>query len=746
MRNVLQLPSRQAEFGSQGFPSVEEVMPAHAHDVALYRDDAEFPVRRVAEFLLQGLSAGHGAVVLASRERAAEMLATLGASYPSVADAVASGRLVLVDTGEVVERLAADGADPDLVLRAAVASVIDDLVVRFGGARAYGELVDALCRLGDHEGAVALEKWWNGILATRNVPLLCAYSLSSFAERETGDAFRAVCAQHAEVLPAGDRSADPNRVIAELQQTERMLEKSESEARGRALGVARHLEQLQRVTSALSEAATHAQIAQVVVDELARIAHADHVFLAIPDGKDGRLRVLDQRGIDQVEAEEIPLVVGGRKVGVLGLGWRDPRELSPAERALLHDVARQIAMALERARYFEEADHERTTAQRERQRAESANRAKDEFLAMLGHELRNPLSPILTALQLMRLRGADAFLKERTIIERQVHHMTRLVDDLLDISRVTRGKVDLQRKSIDLADVVSEAVETASPILEQRGHKLTITLPPGGIVIDADAHRIAQVISNLLTNAAKYTPPGGRIEVHAHAEGGRARLSVRDNGHGIDPALFPHVFDIFVQGRQAIDRSQGGLGLGLAIARTLVELHGGTITVASDGVGRGSTFTVELPLAAGAAERSASGSPRPVVATVRCKVLVVDDNRDAAECLGEALRVLGYHVHVAHDGPAALEVARRFRPHVAVLDIGLPVMDGHELSRRLIALLADAPPRLIAVTGYGQESDRRESNAVGFDEHLVKPVDIDRVHQVIERLIAPSKTPPDRLS
>jgi PAS domain S-box-containing protein len=377
-----------------------------------------------------------------------------------------------------------------------------------------------------------------------------------------------------------------------------------------------------------------------------------------------------------------------------------------------------------------------------RDAAESANRAKDEFLAMLGHELRNPLSPILTALQLMKLRGESGFERERTVIERQVSHLTRLVDDLLDVSRIARGKVELKTEIVEIAEVVAKAIEMASPLLEQRAHRLAVDVPRTGLRVDGDATRLRQVISNLLTNAAKYTPPDGDVTVRAARVEGDVVLSVRDTGIGIDPHVLPRIFDLFVQERQALDRSQGGLGIGLSIVRSLVERHGGSVSVRSEGPGQGSEFTIRLPLVAaieGHAVRLSASGQMPVAAVApasAARVLIVDDNEDGAEMLAYVLATQGYPTRVAHDAPTALAVAAEFLPDVAFLDLGLPVMDGFELAVHLRELPGLADLQLIAVTGYGQESDRQRTLAAGFHHHLVKPVDLDAIAATLTALSA----------
>jgi DNA-binding response OmpR family regulator len=393
--------------------------------------------------------------------------------------------------------------------------------------------------------------------------------------------------------------------------------------------------------------------------------------------------------------------------------------------------------------------HEVTDLVTAREAAESANRTKDEFLAMLGHELRNPLAPILTALQLLRLRGVEGGDRERTIIERQVRHLVGLVDDLLDVSRITRGKVRLDPQPIELNAVVAKAIELASPLLEQHQHILETDVPRTGLGVMADPARLAQVVSNLLTNAAKYTLPGGRVRISGTSEDAEVVLRIQDSGIGIDAAMLPRVFDLFTQDHQAADRAQGGLGLGLAIVRSLVALHGGSVGARSDGLGCGSEFTIRLPriaLATAAIEDVARWQPTPLAPSSGVRVLVVDDNEDAAETLADALAAAGHTTAVASDGPAALRAALEFRPHVALLDIGLPVMDGFELARHFRSDdVHRARTRLVAVTGYGQDHDRQRSAAAGFDDHLVKPVDIDQVNQLIQRLVesSPRDSPVD---
>jgi signal transduction histidine kinase/BarA-like signal transduction histidine kinase len=374
---------------------------------------------------------------------------------------------------------------------------------------------------------------------------------------------------------------------------------------------------------------------------------------------------------------------------------------------------------------------------RARAAAETANRTKDEFLAMLGHELRNPLAPIVTALQLMTLKGGDTLQKERTIIDRQVRHLARLVDDLLDVSRIARGKVELRRDALDLADVVTSAVEAVSPLLEERQHQLVVSMPDG-LIVTGDVTRLTQIVTNILSNAAKYTKPHGTIEIDGCVANGNVELRVKDNGIGISPEMLPSIFDMFTQERQAIHRADGGLGLGLTIAKSLVELHGGTIGARSDGIGHGCEIAIRIPalIRAGAAGRVDDDvvSRSPAVRIGR-RILVVDDNADAARTMADALSLAGYDTRVSFDGPAALDTAANFQPDAVLLDIGLPLMDGYEVAGELLAASSVRKPILVAVTGYGQVSDQDRTRAAGFSSHVVKPIDLRQLMTVLESLL-----------
>jgi signal transduction histidine kinase len=371
--------------------------------------------------------------------------------------------------------------------------------------------------------------------------------------------------------------------------------------------------------------------------------------------------------------------------------------------------------------------------QEARSQAERASRAKDEFLAMLGHELRNPLAPIVTGLELLRMRGTIDIERDLPVMQRQAQHLIRLVDDLLDISRIAYGKIELKRERVEVATVVAAAVETATPLIVTRGHSIDLKVP-AGLVVQADRARLAQAIANLVTNAAKYTEPGGKIVIAANRVGDQVAITVRDNGVGIGPDMLPHIFSMFVQERQSLDRSQGGLGLGLAIVRNLVELHGGTVEARSDGRGKGTEMTIRIPAVAVA---EIARDPQDAVAEEPARgrrILVVDDNEDAADLLSAVLEELGNTTRVAHDASGALAIFDEFDPELAVLDIGLPVIDGYELARQLRDRRSAHPLGLIALTGYGQPSDKALASEAGFDAHLVKPVAISALQALIAKL------------
>ncbi|NOT24960.1 MAG: PAS domain S-box protein [Acidobacteria bacterium] len=375
----------------------------------------------------------------------------------------------------------------------------------------------------------------------------------------------------------------------------------------------------------------------------------------------------------------------------------------------------------------------------QRKQAEAAlrdvDRRKDEFLAILAHELRNPLAPIRNSLHILRLTSQQDAVGQHVgdMMERQVNHMVRLVDDLLEVSRITSGKIELRRERLDLAGIVRSSVETSRPLIEAVGHQLSVTFTPEPLMVEGDPVRLAQVFANLLNNAAKYTDPGGHIWISTGRDGNWGAVSVRDTGAGISSEMLPRVFELFAQGEHLSERSQGGLGIGLTLVKSLLEMHGGSVEGFSEGLGRGSEFVVRLPLAAvhvvDVPRTCTREVPAPNLQARR--VLVVDDNHDAAESMGMLLQILGAEVRVVYSGPEALESLSGYQPSAVLLDIGMPGMDGHEVARRIRQHPDFHDVTLIALSGWGQEEDRRRSKQAGFDYHLIKPADVNALQNLL---------------
>jgi signal transduction histidine kinase/ActR/RegA family two-component response regulator len=442
----------------------------------------------------------------------------------------------------------------------------------------------------------------------------------------------------------------------------------------------------------------------------------------------------------------------GEVIGALLFGHPEPGVFTERAERLVIGIASQAAIAVDNARLFQAAQKEIE----ERRRAEArlreseerfreADRRKDEFLATLAHELRNPLAPIRNAVEIMRLTESDpaASAHARQLLERQLKQLVRLIDDLLDVSRITQGRMELRRERLDITTALRMAVETSRPLIEAKRHTLRVNVEPNAHFVDADATRIAQVFANLLNNSAKYSPSGSSVVIRAAIEGEQVAVSVTDNGVGIPPNMLGRVFEMFERVDREPSAAQEGLGIGLTLVRRLVELHGGTVAAHSEGMNRGSTFTVRLPLLSqvGAAiVEVAPVTPRATAAeqsTASRKILVVDDNRDSAMSLSLLLELEGHDVRRAFDGLEALEIADEFRPEVALLDIGMPRLDGYGAARELRRREWAHALMLIALTGWGQQEDKRLAREAGFDHHLVKPVDPD----ALRRLLAERRSP-----
>jgi len=423
------------------------------------------------------------------------------------------------------------------------------------------------------------------------------------------------------------------------------------------------------------------------------------------------------------------------KVAVFAELHRKSREVELANRALLAEVTerrRAEEQLRELNENLEQRVLERTEALRE------ADRRKDEFLATLAHELRNPLAPIRNAVRLLQMKPAATPEVEwaRDMIDRQALHMIRLIDDLMDMSRISRGKIELRKEHVELATALQGAIEAGRPLIDEQGHELTVTLPPEPVIVDGDMVRLSQVFLNLLTNAAKYSEKGGRINLRAERQGSDVVVTVKDSGIGIPPSNLQTIFEMFSQVEGALSRSQGGLGIGLSLVKRLVEMHGGRVEAYSDGPGRGSEFVVRLPIVV---ERTYARRTTVVdegIPNSELRILVVDDNRDAAESLAMLLKMMGNNVCLGYDGEEAVRMAEEFRPHVVLCDIGLPKLNGYEACRKMKECAWDKNMILIAVSGWGQDSDKQKSEDAGFDRHMVKPVEPQMLMKLLAELDA----------
>jgi PAS domain S-box-containing protein len=717
---VLSAPS--LDTGSRARPPAD-------HSVQFYDDDHRL-LDDVCDFLDDALRSGGLAIAIGTPDHRAELSRRLAGFGGPVARPGKwfSGSLVLLDAQDTLDSFMGE-AGPDA---ARFEQAITPLLERCPAGRpvhAFGEMVALLCQRGNYDGALALEGLWNGLAARRRFSLFCAYPWRLFTSAERSLAFRHVCAAHggirgAQEPAAAGITATSGHTVAQLRQQTIALQaevarrkEAETTLRLREHELADFLE---HASEGIHKVAADGTILYANRAELELLGYRWEEYVG---------RNIAEFHVDPAEAMAILARLRAGEV------LRDQPALlrcrdGSSKPVLAYSNGHFVDGRLEYTRCFTRDATDRLERDRLLDELREASRAKDEFLAMLGHELRNPLSPIVTALQLMRMRGDSATAPEQAIIQRQVDHMVRLVDDLLDISRITRGKIELQREAAHIGTVLAKAVEQSSVLLQQHGHRLEFDVQPD-LTCVCDPVRLAQVVANLLTNAARYTPPGGEIHLYARREAaGDLVIRVRDNGSGLAPEILPRLFEPFFQGPRQLARSEGGLGIGLALVRSLVQLHGGTVQAFSEGPGRGSEFVVRLPWVACPDGPDAEASKPAAAARTARRVLLVDDNADAADTLGEFLQAAGHQVAVFNDAAAALGALQAFQPDAAVLDIGLPGMNGYELAARVRAMRG-AACSIIALTGYGQESDRARSAASGFDAHLVKPVMPDELLRLL---------------
>jgi PAS domain S-box-containing protein len=712
-----------------------------AHRVQFYEDDA-FLVASAARLIGGALGSGDVAVSIATaphREGIEDYLRGCGLD---LATAAAQHRYIALDAEETLASFMVDGWPDKSRFEASVGAVMARGAAQSGASVcAFGEMVALLAAAGNHDAAVKLEDLWNDLAKAIPFSLLCAYPMRVFRTEAATAPFAKVMAAHSHVTPAESYSTlgseeERLRLISRLQQQAALLdtlaadrrELQETRARYAAIVessddaiVGKTLEGIvttwnpgaERLFGYTADEMIGQPISRLMPPE--RLDDSSKILNAIRDGKriehfeTYRIRK-DGKRID-VSLTVSPIKdATGRIIGASKIA----RDVTDRKRA---DAHREEMLAI---------------AERARHEAQAANRAKDEFLAMLGHELRNPLAAMRNAIAAAHVDGSR---RERAleIARRQAEHLARLVDDLLDVARITQGKITLRTQPVHVATIVERAVDASKALIEERAHGLTVSLPAGDVEVEGDATRLEQVIVNLLTNAAKYTPPRGRIEIVADREGMELVLRVRDNGIGIAPAMLSRVFDLFAQGDRALERAPGGLGIGLTLVRKLVELHGGRVMVHSSGVGEGAEFVVRLPALPPSVPRVADATA-PNTDRGAARVLVVEDHPDIAESLSMLLEVLGHRVCVVHDGEEALTAAQKDPPDVMLVDIGLPGIDGYEVARRIRQSPAMRQVVLVALTGYGRDEDRERARMAGFDHHLAKPVEPDALHALVTRI------------
>jgi PAS domain S-box-containing protein len=711
------------------------------HLVQFYNDEA-YLIDEIWSFINPCLRLGEAAVVIATRER----LDSLERKYApgrltEIGSPPGSGPYIALDAEETLEAILKDGWPDQSRFDTVIGEVLRQASKNgHRHVRAYGEMVALLCADGKPDAAIRLEELWNVIGQRYPFSLLCGYPMHAFAEEAHCGVFTDICHVHTHVRPTEsfpDLSGrdELNRIVAMLQQKASALE-SEVARRKKIEHVLHQREKelsdfLENAVEGMHRVGPDGSILWANKAELDLLGYTREEYIGQPIAAFHADRDVIEDILTKLLAGETlydyPAQMRCKDGSIKHVLIHSNACVTDGEfvstRCLMRDVTDRVRL-------------EQELNERLEQLAE-VDRRKDEFLAMLGHELRNPLAPIMNSLELMRFHG-DApkqSARLRETIGRQVALMTRLVDDLLDVSRITRGKIQLKMENATLEYIVERAVEIVRPLIDERGHVFTMNLPTQPVSIHCDPARLAQVLANLLHNAAKYTDTGGCITLSAREEMGTLVLAVTDNGIGLAKESQEKIFELFVQDPNSLAKARGGLGLGLTLVRSLVRLHGGEVHVRSEGYGCGSEFTVTLPIRQpppGTADSQEDAEPSALHDTPRRSILIVDDNVDAAESLGEFLKVSGHTIRIVHDGAAAVNEAVRLQPDVVILDIGMPAMNGYEVAQRLRTEVGLKSSLLLAVTGYAQERDRLTAEAAGFDHHFAKPLDIRKLKAVLD--------------
>lgn len=696
----------------------EQSTAACEHLVHFYERDSAL-VQSIATFAGTGLATGAACLVIATESRLRQLHEHWKAAGIDISAARARDQYVCLDATDALSRVMSDGRPNESLFEQFIGHMVATASDRYSQVRAYCEMSSLLWQEGDHSAAIELEELWNGLRCPRSVSVLCAYPLPGVDQGDT-QAVTSICSVH-------------SRIVPEDGQMPRVPAEGATEVRSSHVVGNRDTPAPQLHDDDLKEFLDQCAEGLQRVGPDGRIEWANRTLLELLGYSASEYigRHLSEFWIDPNSATQclVRLSAGEKLDGISpGLRHKDGAEKVFTIRA----VGRFENGKLLHSRWF---IRDATAEKHTQQLLIETGRRQEEFLATLAHELRNPLAPIRNAVQIMRVAEGDqaTVAAARTMIERQLKHMVRLIDDLMDVSRVTRGKLELRKQRVELAAVVQIAIETSRPLLEAKHHQLRVELPDEPLHVEADTTRLSQVFSNLLNNSAKYTEPGGVVTIRAARQGRRAVVTVRDTGIGIEPAMLPRVFEMFSQVRRP-NGIQEGLGIGLSLVRRLVELHGGRVEAASEGLGKGSTFTVELNLVDACVKPADCSLTLPRASeSVHARILVADDNRDAAYSLALMLSLDGHEVRTAGDGMEALEIAEEFHPHVILLDLGMPRLDGYEAARRLRQRPWAASTLVLAQTGWGQAEDRQRSTQAGFHQHLVKPVDPELLKELLSQ-------------
>ena len=728
--------SVRSDFTDGSFPAPVAWGDAHPHShlVQFYEDDS-FLIDSLARWFADGMNAGDSCIYIGTHDHRISLEQQLTNRGVDLVRVRAEGRYVSLDAAGMLSDFMVDEWPNEALFTRTLEDVLATLSKR-GNVRAFGEMVALLWKLGNRQAAIRLEEIWNAFMKTHALSLCCAYPMNSFGSDADSSLFLKVCAQHTPVLPAESYTtlptpADRLRAISLLQHKARALETEKAGRKDAEKSL--HLRQqelsdfIENAVEGLHQVGPDGLILWANPAQLKLLGYSADEYIGhrlaefYVDRKrfaEFWARLMRREIIYDFEAALRCKNGSIKHVLIHSSGlWEHDKFLYT--RCFIRDVTERVALEEElKVRLAELAQ---------------ADQRKDEFLAMLGHELRNPLSAVLDAIVTAQL---DQDRRERalSIARRQTDQLAGLVDDLLDVGRITQGKIALKKEPVLVGSIIKQAVEEAHFLVEPGQHRLSVMVssPAENVQIEADPARLRQVITNLIHNAAKFTPPGGRIDVLAERNDNEVIFRVRDSGIGISPDLLPHIFDLFTQAQRSLDRAHGGLGIGLTLVKRLVEMHGGYVRANSAGLGTGSEFEVHLPIAAMTRPRSSASKGKRRVAG-RLRVLVVEDNHDAAEALTMLLELFGHDATVASEGSKALEAVRNSAFDIALVDIGLPGIDGYEVARRIRLIPNAKAMLLVALTGYGQDSDKQRALSAGFDEHLTKPVKIERLQALLNR-------------